>query len=256
MSWEIASAEDIGGRGQQQDRVSVFSRDNGETHLLVVADGMGGHVGGAAAAQAVIDTAELAFSTVGAADPQGFLEQLCFSAHQRIKQIEAEERPSPGSTCVFLLLKGEEAHWLHVGDSRLYLLQDRQVVNQTRDHSVVQLMISEGRMTEQEAATSGKQNQIYKRLGGDEAPEPDLDSTLIEDEDIFILSSDGFWGSVEPDEVMQGLSNGAALNEVVIDLVGQAKSRGGDKGDNISLILARHATRPKPKSGFFGRLFS
>lgn len=257
MPWEIAHADDIGGRDQQQDRVKILSQPASDTHLLIVADGMGGHSDGALAAQAVIDAAEHAFQTARIADAQSFLMELCLASHQAIKNLEAQDQPSPGSTCVMLLLRGEEAYWLHVGDSRLYLMQQGQVVSQTRDHSVVQLMVAEGKMTEQEAAVSDLQNQIYNRLGGDKDPEPDLDATVVEDGDVFILSSDGLWGSVGPDEVMQGLATASSLETVVHDLVYEARIRGGDTGDNICLILARRRPdAPRSKSGFLRRLFS
>ena len=193
MIWQFGVASDIGGRKEQQDRVEIISSPGGEEHLVVVADGMGGHHGGAEAAQAVIDTSRCFFESPGhGEDPLASLEQNCLRAHSVVHELGQGASPSPGSTCVMLYLSGDEACWAHVGDSRLYHFRNGKLMNRTSDHSMVQLLVAQGEMSEEEMANSPLQNQLYMRLGGGESPKPDLGATDAMQGDIFVLCSDGF----------------------------------------------------------------
>jgi serine/threonine protein phosphatase PrpC len=239
MPWQFSLASDIGGRSEQQDCLEMLSLNSGDTHLVVVADGMGGHRNGALAARTVIETARRCFNTGAISDPRTFLEELCLESHRGISKLGSDEPRSPGSTCVVLYLNGPEAYWAHVGDSRLYHFRNGRLLNRTQDHSVAQLMVSQGRLTETDAATSALQNQLYMRLGGNEPPEPDFGASEVEAGDIFMLCSDGFWSHVEPPEVITSLEEYPIDNEGAGHLVDMARARGGSTGDNISLVLVR-----------------
>jgi serine/threonine protein phosphatase PrpC len=249
MGWEIGKALDIGGRAEQQDRVGILSRADGTVHLLVVADGMGGHAAGAEAAQTVIDVVRDRFSCDGLDDPQSSLGTMCRDAHTAIKARGASQGPTPGSTCALLYLTGPEAYWAHVGDSRLYHLRAGAVRAQTLDHSAAQLMAAQG-------ATAGAalQNQLFMRLGGDSPPEPDFGASDVDDGDIFLLCSDGFWQWIAPEEVWRELET-RSVKEAAHRLVALAEERGGRTGDNISLAVARWRS-PTPGRGLRDRLRS
>jgi len=239
MPWQLSMASDIGGRSEQQDCLEILSSDSGESHLVVVADGMGGHRDGALAARTVIETARRHFSAGQPADPRAFLETVCLDAHREISGLGADEARSPGSTCVVLYLNGPEAYWAHVGDSRLYHFRNGNLINQTQDHSVARLMVSQGRLKESDAAVRALQNQLYMRLGGNERPDPDFGASEVEADDIFMLCSDGFWSSVEAQEVLANLNDAPVDEESAGRLVEMARERGGATGDNISLVVVR-----------------
>jgi PPM family protein phosphatase len=239
MPWQFSLASDIGGRSEQQDCLEMLSLNSGDTHLVVVADGMGGHRDGALAARTVIETARRRFNAGPISDPRAFLEDLCLESHHGINKLGRDEPRSPGSTCVVLYLNGPEAYWAHVGDSRLYHFRNGKLLNRTQDHSVAQLMVAQGRLNETDAATSTLQNQLYMRLGGNEPPEPDFGASEVETDDIFMLCSDGFWSHVEPREVVTSLEGFPIDNEGAGHLVDMARERGGSTGDNISLVLVR-----------------
>ena len=239
MPWQFSLASDIGGRSEQQDCLEMLSLNGHDAHLVVVADGMGGHRNGALAARTVIETARRRFNTGAASDPRTFLQDLCLESHQEISKLGSDEPRSPGSTCVVLYLNGPEAYWAHVGDSRLYHFRNARLLNRTQDHSVAQLMVAQGRLTETDAATSTLQNQLYMRLGGNEPPEPDFGASEVEAGDMFMLCSDGFWSHVEPQEVFASLEEYPIDNEGAGHLVDMARARGGSTGDNISLVLVR-----------------
>jgi len=239
MPWQFSLTSNIGGRSEQQDCLDLLSLDGGDSHLVVVADGMGGHRDGALAARTVIETARRRFNAGSISDPRAFLEDLCLQSHQGISALGGNEPRSPGSTCVVLYLNGPEAYWAHVGDSRLYHFRKGKLINRTQDHSVAQLMVAQGRLKETDAATSSLQNQLYMRLGGNEAPEPDFGASEVEADDVFMLCSDGFWSHVEPQEVLTSLEGIPIDNEGAEHLVAMARERGGATGDNISLALMR-----------------
>jgi serine/threonine protein phosphatase PrpC len=250
-------ASDIGGRSEQQDCLEMLSSESGDTHLVVVADGMGGHRNGALAARTVIETARRHFNTGRTSEPQTFLQGLCLESHQAISDLGRNERRSPGSTCVVLYLNGPEAYWAHVGDSRLYHFRNGKLLNLTQDHSVTQLMVAQGRLQETDAATSALKNQLYMRLGGNEMPEPDFGASEVEADDIFMLCSDGFWSSVEPQEVVTSLEVLPIDKDGAGHLVEMARVRGGETGDNISLVLMRwNPGRAQSNKGVLARFLT
>lgn len=257
MPWQFSMAADIGGRSEQQDCVEILGSDSGDTHLVVVADGMGGHRDGALAARTVIETARRRFNTARTSDPRTFLQGLCLESHQGISDLGGDALRSPGSTCVLLYLDGPEAYWAHVGDSRLYHFRKGKLLNFTQDHSVAQLMVAQGRLKESDAATSALKNQLYMRLGGNEPPEPEFGASEVEADDIFMLCSDGFWSSVEPQEALtrlEGLSIDEAGAGLLVDM---ARERGGTTGDNISLALMRwNPGRTQANRGVLARILA
>jgi serine/threonine protein phosphatase PrpC len=238
MTWRFGTASDIGGRGEQQDRVEIIASPDGGDYLLVVADGMGGYQGGARAAQAVIDTARRFFETGKVTDPLNALERLCAEAHQAILAIGDHEGQPPGSTCVLLYVSKDEASWAHVGDSRLYHFRNGTLLTRTIDHSMVQLLVARGEMAEADMATSPLQNQLYMRLGGKQPLSPILGAAEVREGDLFVLCSDGFWESIDEKEI-KAVSSKTDLAATADHLVHLAKERGGHSGDNIAVAMAQ-----------------
>ena len=225
---------DIGGREEQQDRVAVFEREG--VQLLVVADGLGGHEGGALAAQAVVDAAR-ARGGGPAAGPEGtqsHLAAIVADAHSRINEIDIGlGSESPHSTCVLFRVADGVATWAHVGDSRLYRLENGRIVERTIDHSVVEMMRAQGRLTEEEMATHPDQNRLYEALGGPQAPTPDFGSRVLASDDAFLLVSDGVWEHSSTQQMEDALC-GADLQAALRGLVVSARAGGGPRCDNLA----------------------
>lgn len=240
VTWKFDHATHIGGRAEQQDRVCVLNAARGNRHLLVVADGMGGHAAGGEAAQAVIETAKNLFATAsGRTDPKEFLTDLFAAAHDRVSTLDSGRGRSPGSTCVALYLNGAEAHWGHIGDSRLYHFRGGQALSRTTDHSLHELNGDRRSAGPPESGSERRRNGIYMRLGGSNPSLPDFGSSLALPGDLFLLCSDGYWGPVPDKETEHLIGADSLSNNGANRLVSTARQHGGRKGDNIGVALAQ-----------------
>ena len=240
--WETACFADIGGREDQQDRVQVVEGGSGGAQLLVLADGVGGHEGGALAAQAVIEAAAGAFQALGGAlvdDPSSPLASIMASAHERINALGAELGLAPHSTCVLLYIDPLATAWAHVGDSRLYRFADGRFVERTIDHSIVELMRLQGRITEEEMKTHPDKNRLYEALGSGQLPQAEISGKESAVGDGFLLASDGVWENVA-DADLEAVLQARDLTEALRHLIERAKAHGGPECDNLSAAAARY----------------
>ncbi len=246
MKWRVAAASHIGGRPEQQDRTLVLHDSASRAHLIVLSDGMGGHAHGAQAAQALIDVARRAFPPFSMQSPQQFLLSVCHNAHRSIRSLRGQggSVAPPGATCVLLYLRDAEAHWLHVGDSRLYHFQAERLISCTEDHTL-------GNLQSPGSAAGGP---LYDYLGGEDKPEPTTAASAVGKQDWFLLCSDGFWHSVSAVEACRAVV-AEPLQQIAENLTELAVQRAGKGGDNVSLVLAR-AHRRRYFPGLLRRLFS
>ncbi|MGJ0486256.1 MAG: PP2C family protein-serine/threonine phosphatase [Methylomicrobium sp.] len=236
MSWKFGAATDIGSRSEQQDRLAILHSRNGRRHLVVVADGMGGLQNGAQAAQILIDVASEHFSRYKNGYPYDFLGHICQTAHKTINDLPVDGGSSPGTTALLLFIDKQTAYWAHVGDSRLYHFRNGSFLKHTHDHSLLQLMVDKG-LVEKDNAPAEMRNQLYMRLGGEGTPEPDFNESEVEDGDLFLLCSDGFWQPMQPDEMVTVLKQYPPDQGGPQYLVDLARQRSGDCSDNISLAV-------------------
>ncbi len=240
MIWQTAKADDIGGRGDQQDRVEIFEAPDGSQAMVVVADGMGGHAGGEMAAQAAVDVVRETWRRY-LADPvesEGFLGAIIAGAHERINEVGKEHGLTPRSTIVVLHLAGGKARWAHVGDSRLYLFRGDATHAHTRDHSVVQMLVDMGKVEENEMGDHPDQNRLTQSLGGDQEPKADFGGCELVAGDGFVLCSDGLWENASKDEMARTAKAGS-LPQATRELAKLAAERGGKDGDNVALAIVR-----------------
>jgi len=233
--FEAACCTDIGSREEQQDRVAVLKRS--DSLLLVLADGMGGHDGGALAAQAVVDVAEEQFSGANAGQAAELLSSIVESAHERMNAIGDARGIAPHSTCVLLHLATAGASWAHVGDSRLYRFSGTRLVDRTIDHSMVELLRLQGKITEEEMKIHSDRNRLYEALGGDRPPEIASGHASLVGGEGFLLASDGLWGNVT-DAELEALFKESPLEEHLKRLVHRARTTGGSNCDNVSAAVA------------------
>lgn len=258
MTWQCASALTIGDREEQQDRVAIFHLEDREAHLLVVADGMGGHKDGAAAAQTVIDIASSRFNQSMTDDPWKCLEEICLDAHEAILTLSENRTSAPGSTCVIAYLTASQAYCVHVGDSRLYQFHSGRLIHKTSDHSIAQLVKEYESDLEEEAGHSAPQNQLYMCLGGNNELSPEFYASKVSAGDFFLLCSDGFWGQVDVEQIFAKTDGTAIDQDYAGQLVQLASRQGQGKSDNICLAWAycEHDPAESEKPGFLKQLIA
>jgi hypothetical protein len=163
LLWNRGAASQLGGRNEQQDRWGIFPAPDQQGLLTIVADGMGGHLDGALGAQLVIDTARTYLLT--RPPPSTSSAKRMHDGHQR-------QSETARSTVVMVWLDHDGAHWLNIGDSRLYHFRRGRRLMRTRDHSAVQFLMDMGEIDESEMATHPAQNRLYRCFGGEEHPNP------------------------------------------------------------------------------------
>jgi len=243
MNFSIHQASHIGNRKYNQDRVA-YAYSN-ESLLLVLADGMGGHLHGELAASLSVDTFVESFGHHAQSkitDPDEFISSTMSYAHDRIMRLPHDPGMGgyPGTTCVAVLVQDNRMHWGHAGDSRLYLLRDNQVIARTRDHSIVQHWLDSGMITAEQARSHPQRNQITHCLGGiGEAFRMEMgEPKAMQPGDVLLLGSDGLWGPFSDEEIIESFGS-QPVPEVLDGLVERAFKRGGGHSDNITGVAVR-----------------
>ena len=219
-------------RAVQQDAAYAGPR------LLAVADGFGEQ--GAPASAAAIDALraidEAAFTEVSgtAAEPGDLLNLL----QDAVDRAEQAIRPlDSGSTLTALLWTGSRLGLVHIGDSRAYLLRAGRLLQITHDHTLVQSMLDEGRITPQEAESHPKRALLVKALGGsDIAAEPELRVTDVQAGDRYLLCTDGLSANVEGAEIQRVIEETPDPAAAARALISLAETAGG--ADNVACVVA------------------
>jgi len=241
---EYADLTLIGDREENQDRVQVLAGE--QAVLLVAIDGMGGHSDGAKAAQLVTESIRAAFGRVTQPvfDPIGFLHLAIGRAHVNLVTLGArlslEARPR--ATCALCLVQDDAAHFAHVGDSRIYHLRNGAVLERTRDHSHVELLLQEGVITEEEIAAHPMRNFVECCLGGD-AWLPGMTITRqkpLQPNDVLMVCTDGLWSGLGDDRIGRLAGDGEALSGSLRRLGEESVRACGPYSDNTSAAALRY----------------
>ncbi|HEV2640258.1 MAG TPA: MerR family transcriptional regulator [Actinocrinis sp.] len=216
--------------------------------LLAVADGFGGNWGSApleaispaAASEAAIDAFKrLEPGIVQAADLLNALQDAVDEADRAVLAAAATDsggEVDPGTTLTAMLWTGSQLALAHIGDSRAYLLRDGELFQITHDHTVVQSLIDEGKLSRDEAASHPQRSLLTRALDGKSKGQPELQVHGAQAGDRYLLSTDGLTTMVTDEELLHILSTVADPEEAVRQLVAQANQAGGP--DNIACVVA------------------
>lgn len=224
-----------------------------ESGIAILADGMGGHLAGEVASAMAIDqvTHSLLNSFARAhRDLPGTQDGASFDATVLVEAIRAAnsaiytasmnqpEQAGMGTTIVVATFHDDLLTVAHVGDSRLYRYRDGVLDQVTQDHSMVQELLRRGLMTAEEARTSVNRNLVTRALGIDPQVEVDVQEQPFEDDDIYLLCSDGLNDVLLDEEIAAILAQypddlDSAAHQMVLDV----NARGGP--DNVSIVLVR-----------------
>ena len=206
--------------------------------LLIVADGMGGHRGGATASRLAAETVKAQFLGSETTDIGIALRESLTRANARIF-AEAQANPElrgMGTTTSVLAVRGDHGWLAHVGDSRIYLVRNGEIQQLTDDHSLVATMVREGLLTSAEAETHPRRNVLQRSMGVAEDVEVDLRGPFeLQPGDTFILCSDGLHGLVKEPELKEIATKPIEL--AADEYLRKALERGAP--DNVTVIVAR-----------------
>ena len=231
LALRYAALSDVG-------RVRKDNQDSGyaSEHLLVIADG----VGGAARGDLASTTAIQAMSRLDGPVAGDVLEALAggiHRAHDRIAELVEQDPELDGTstTITSALFDGRRIGVAHVGDSRGYLLRDGTLSQLTKDHTFVQSLIDEGRITEEESRTHPHRNLILRAVDGVDETDPDLFYVDLAPGDRILLCSDGASGVLDADRLADILGTGT-VDFAVVELIRAALEAGSS--DNITVVVA------------------
>lgn len=232
MKLRFAALSDVG-------RVRRDNQDSGYAgpHLLVVADGVGGAARGDVASSTAIEQLRQLDQPTQETDPAIALRAALTQAHDRIGALVAEDPSLEGTSTTLSagLVSGDTLHVAHIGDSRGYLLRDGELQQLTSDHSFVQSLVDEGRITEEEARVHPNRNLILRALDGARPPDPDLSVVGLQAGDRLLFCSDGCCGVLDPAEVIAILGEGS-VDQACVALVKASLDAGST--DNVTVLIA------------------
>ncbi len=208
-------------------------------HLLVLADGMGGHAAGDVASSLIVgELAPLDGESIGAEQALPMLEKSVLEANRRLRQAMDDDPKlrGMGSTTIAMLRSGNKLAMAHIGDSRAYLLRDGTLSQITKDHSFVQQLVDENRITPEEAEDHPQRSLVTRVMTGQPDDEPDLSMRELRAGDRYLLCSDGLSDFVRRDiieEILTDAASPGAAADRLIEVALKASAR-----DNVTVVVA------------------
>lgn len=241
----IAEAVELTDTGRQREanEDSYFS----SAPLFAVADGMGGAQAGEVASRVAVEAFERAEGTVdGELAPEELLRRTVQLANREIFELAQGDssRSGMGTTLTAALVRGEEISFGHVGDSRAYVLRAGKLKQITDDHSLVEELRRQGRLTRDQAAEHPQRSVITRALGPEPQVEVDTMTFRARPGDVFLLCSDGLTTMLSDDDLLAILKREGSLERAARRLVKAANDRGGK--DNITVVLFRLEGSERP----------
>ena len=219
----------------------MLADSGGDWHLLVVADGMGGHRAGDVASREATDAFAEAVGPelAGDVDPADALETGVEAAHAHLEDLVREnpEYEGMGTTLVAALLRGDDVWIVNVGDSRAYHYAADDLEQVTVDHTVVQELVEAGEITPPEAKLHAKRNVLTQSVGADDEPSPDVFELDLEG--TLLLCSDGLPEAIGEPGIATVLARTEPIEELAEEIVETAENAGAS--DNITVALAAEA---------------
>lgn len=243
----VVGATDVGKkRAANEDYLGKADTPNGR--VVVVCDGMGGHVGGATASHIAVDTILDFLRENFRNDPREAIGEAIDAANQAILNHTRNhpELTGMGSTCVLLIVRNGKVYIGHVGDSRIYLVRSKTIHQLTVDHSTVQELVDAGAISKEQAEHHPRKNEITNALGI-----PNMKPATVRDEpispkagDVFLLCSDGLSNMVDDEHIAHIASNfDMTTQQRANTLVQRANDNGGL--DNITCALVEFSAKPE-----------
>ncbi|WP_218397787.1 PP2C family protein-serine/threonine phosphatase [Alteromonas lipotrueae] len=247
--FRVFSASHIGHRDENQDAHAVLTKPQYGEFLCVVADGMGGHKGGAFAAKKVVDICTLKWNeNESIEEPENFLTELAFFTHSAIVDSQIPEFAQAQSLVCMLYVNLAQSIFMsmHVGDCRTFQFKNESFVKRTVDQSLAQLHALKGDISDDEIASHPDQNKIYSSLGGSEPPSPLIES-YEKSGNVFLVCSDGFWELFTRQALGEALEN--IESDKDLETLIQQQLANKSQHDNTTAILVKLCSEETTGSG-------
>jgi len=242
---KIQAKSDIGRQRKMNQDAYYVSENNEEYTLCILADGMGGYTGGEVASNlAAINAANyikenfIHGKDYEKEELQDLIKKAIVYANQVVYEISKREQEleQMGTTMEICLIYNNRAFIGHIGDSRIYRIRQNIMRKITIDHSYVQKLVKEGKITKEEAVNHPKKNMLMKALGCEPEIEPDVTVKGFHEEDIILICSDGLTNMISEEEIYNIIKEDFEL--ATDKLIDRANELGGN--DNITIILIKN----------------
>ena len=239
----VFAKTDIGKAREINQDYYYISDDTEITQLYILADGMGGYKGGEIASSLAAESAaryiksNFSSNLIEKEEILKLVENAVEYANMVVyeKSKEVEELEGMGTTLEICLIYNNKAYIGHVGDSRIYRIRKDVIRKLTKDHSYVQKLIEDKKITREEAKYHPKKNMLTKALGCTPYVEPDIRARNFEKGDIFIMCSDGLTNMVDEKQIYDIVTRD--IEKAAEELVNEANAAGGY--DNITVIIIK-----------------
>lgn len=238
MKVQYASISMAGDRSYNEDAVLTIETEG--QYMFGVADGLGGHGFGEVASKTVCEAVESCFLQPEKRLAPDFLEETFRSAQQELCDTKQKNAYGDMMTTMVLLSIGSAIQWAHVGDSRLYYFENGTLVTHTLDHSVPQILVYAGEITEDEIRHHPDRNRLLKAMGRPwEKDEFTLSEPIsVKEKQAFLLCSDGFWEHIVEAKMQQLLNEADSVEQWLSEMVAHVKMQGhGQNMDNYSAVV-------------------
>jgi len=225
-------------RKKNQDAyLAATIKNKGEHYyMFAVADGLGGHLSGEIASNMTIEYIKKNITAIHDYSNYKEMNAMVNDINQCLLKIGREKETCKGmaTTLTLCIVNHKKIVVVHVGDSRAYRINDLGLEQLTKDHSLVQVLLDEGKLTSAEALNHPQKNIITRAIGSDEVVQTSLYSYDIQPNDIFLICSDGLYNMVDEPEIYQIIQE-KSLEEAAKILINRANENGGN--DNITVVL-------------------
>lgn len=216
-------------RKNNEDAFKISNKDK----IYLLADGMGGHLGGEfASSMAVQELEKLLVDVKNKAEIKEAIEEVNRKIYQ--KSLEDDNLSGMGTTLSLIKILDDHLYFANIGDSRIYCLKGKDLIQLTIDDSYVNYLLEVGAITSDQAKDHPKKNVLLKALGTTEDIEVFVQEVQWEEDDLYLLCSDGLTNMLEEEEIQEIISSNEAEKAVDL-LINQALDRGGK--DNITVIV-------------------
>jgi serine/threonine protein phosphatase PrpC len=241
-------------RKANEDNAGMIERPDGVL-VFVVCDGMGGHVGGATASKIAVTCILQYLESRDLTNCENAISEAIIFANQQVyaNALHNPDLKGMGTTCVLMVIKDDECYFGHVGDSRIYLHTDRELHRLTKDHSYVQQLVDMGEISDDEAESHPRKNQIMKALGIAADVQPELGARKLSPKkgDRILMCTDGLNGMINDKQIASLLLQNTEREQCAQFLIKSALEHGGK--DNVTATVIDIEDSPHEQSVFLSR---